>query len=109
MPEPEPEVMTMQERRLVEFPYEGAIRKAVMPLVTVMAVPLQDEDAPVVVGSELGVPLPAMVIPILLGTFTPEVQEQLPAGMLMVSPSMAVCVGPLMTAFTSLCLHEAAV
>lgn len=103
MPEPEPDEMTMQERRLVEFPYEGVIRNAVVPLLTTIVVPLQDEDAPVVLAPELGVPEPAMVIPMLL-TVTPEVQVQLPEGMLTVSPSAAA----LMAACTALWLQEAA-
>src|ERR1700733_5806688 len=110
MPDPEPEAMTIQERRLVELPKAGAIRKAIMPLVTVIVVSLaQDEEAPTVVGSELGVPFPVMVIPMPLGTLMPEAQVQFPEGMLMVSPSLAVCVGPLMTAFTFFWVQSTAV
>jgi len=50
-----------------------------------------------------------MVIPMPLGTVMPELQGQEPEGIWITSPSMAVCVGPLMTALTSLWLHEAAV
>jgi hypothetical protein len=50
-----------------------------------------------------------MVIPMPLGTVIPEVQVHDPAGMMIVSPSTAVCIGPLMTAFTSIWLQDAAV
>jgi hypothetical protein len=48
-------------------------------------------------------------MPIPAGTVIPAVQVQVPAGILIVSPSAAVCVGPLITAFTSLWLQLAAV
>lgn len=70
---------------------------------------LHEALAPVVVGVEFGVPFPIMVIPTPLGTLIPEVQVQEPGGMLMVSPLTAVCVGPLMMAFTSDQLQDAAV
>src|SRR6266568_5603029 len=54
-------------------------------------------------------PAPMMLIPMPEGTTMPVVQVQVPAGMLIVSPSTAVCVGPLMTAFTSVRLQVAAV
>ena len=44
-----------------------------------------------------------------LGTVRFEVHVQMPDGMTIVSPFAAVCVGPLMTAFTSLSLQVAAV
>jgi hypothetical protein len=69
--------------------------------VIVMAVALHEELAPVVLAVEFGVPLPMMVIPIPLGTVIPDVHVQDPAGMLIVSPLTALCVGPLMTAFTA--------
>ncbi len=53
-------------------------------------------------ASELGVPLPWMVMPIPLGTVIPDDQVHDPAGIFIVSPSTATCVGPLMTAFTLL-------
>ena len=64
--------------------------------------------APNVAAPVLGVPVPVMSIPPPL-IVMPEVQVQLPAGMIIVSPFTAVWVGPLMTAFTSERLHEAAV
>jgi hypothetical protein len=66
-----------------------------------MTVLEQDELAPVVAGVLFGEPLPIIVIPMPPGTVIPPVHVQVPAGMFMVSPSTAVCVGPLMTAFTS--------
>ena len=73
-----------------------------------MVVAVQEADGPVTAGSPLGVPLPIIVIPIL-PIEMPLVQVQVPDGMLMMSPSTAVCVGPLMIAFTSLRLQVAAV
>ena len=70
---------------------------------------LHDADAPVVPLVELGVPFPINVIATPEGTVMPLVQVQVPEGTLIVSPLTAVCVGPLMTAFTSLRLHDAAV
>ena len=67
------------------------------PVRMVLTVP-----APELLGLLFGVPLPMIDIPIPLGTVTPPVQVQDPAGILMVSPSTALCVGPLITAFTSL-------
>lgn len=61
----------------------------------------QDELGVCVPGVELGVPLPRMAIPTPLGAVMPVVQVHDPAGILIVSPFTAVCVGPLMTAFTS--------
>jgi len=110
MPELVPDAMTMQESRVVEFPNVGVARKAVTPLAKVMLVCVQAELAPVLLAPDWGVPLPIIVMPIWLGTIMPALdQVQAPLGMLMTSPSTAVCVGPLMTAFTSLWLHEAAV
>src|SRR5689334_25339494 len=86
MPEPEPDAMTMQERRVVEFPYIGVARKAVMPLDTVMLVCVQEELAPVAAGPDWGVPVPIIVMPMWLGTVIPVVdQVQVPLGMLMTS------------------------
>ena len=69
-----------------------------------------DVPAPTVPPPVLGVPVPVMSIP------TPEivipevhVHGEPVVGMMIVSPFTAVCVGPLMTAFTSDWLHEAAV
>jgi len=80
-----------------------------IPPEIVMVVPLHEELAPVVEAAELGVPAPTIEIPMLLGTVIPVVQVHDPAGILIVSPSTAVCVGPLITALTALWLHEAAV
>jgi|SRR6516162_4460739 hypothetical protein len=55
------------------------------------------------------VPAPMIVIPIPAGTLMPEAQVHEPAGILITSPSTAVCVGPFITAFTSLLLQVAAV
>jgi len=74
-----------------------------------MTVLLHDALAVFVLGVEFGVPAPIMVMPIPLGTEIPFVQVQEPAGILMMSPLPAVCVGPLMTAFTSDRLQDAAV
>jgi hypothetical protein len=101
--------MSMHEILDVEFPYLGCIVNPLIPPETVMVVPLQEELAPVVEAVELGVPAPTIEIPMLLGTVIPVVQLHDPEGILIVSPSTAVCVGPLMTAFTSLWLQEAAV
>jgi hypothetical protein len=54
-------------------------------------------------------PFPMIEIPMVGGTTTPVVQVQVPSGMWIVSPFTAVCKGPLITAFTSLWLHVAAV
>src|SRR6267378_4085703 len=54
-------------------------------------------------------PAPIMEMPIPLGTVMPLVQVHEPAGMLIVSPLTAVCVGPLMMAFTADWLQDAAV
>src|SRR6202035_680425 len=54
-------------------------------------------------------PAPMMEMPIPLGTVIPLVQVQEPAGILMVSPLTAVCLGPLIIAFTSDRLQDAAV
>ena len=70
--------------------------------ITVLRVP-----DPKVLGPVFGVPLPVSVIPTEMES--PLVQVQVPAGMIIVSPATAVCVGPLMTAFTSLGLQDAAV
>jgi hypothetical protein len=109
MPEPEPEDICIQEIRVVAFPYAGVGRNAVMPSDTVMLVAVQEELAPVVEEPELAVPLPMMVIPMLLGNVIPLVQVQVPDGILIKSPLTAACVGPLMTAFTSIWLQDAAV
>ena len=65
--------------------------------------------APKVFGDAFGVPLPMIDIPIPLRTLMTLVQVQEPAGMMIVSPSTATCVGPLMTLLTSLCAQVAAV
>src|ERR1700733_6769170 len=63
---------------------------------------------PLHVGFVFGEPEPITLMPMPFGIATPTFQVQEPAGILIVSPSTALCVGPLITAFTSDCLHEAA-
>src|SRR5579859_3881441 len=65
--------------------------------------------APNVLVPVFGVPEPMMEIPIPLGTVIPLVHAHEPAGIWIVSPSTALCMGPLMTAFTFDWLQEAAV
>jgi hypothetical protein len=79
----------MPETRDRELPYWGLITIMELPVKLTVIVVLPD-------------PAPMMEMPILLGTVTPLVQVQEPDGMLMMSPSTAACVGPLMTAFTAL-------
>jgi hypothetical protein len=74
-----------------------------------MVVSLHEELAPVVEAVELGMPAPTIEIPMPCGTVRPVVHVHDPDGMLTTSPSTAVCIGPLMTAFTSLWLQEWAV
>jgi hypothetical protein len=94
----------------VEFPYLGLIVRS-DPLLnwSVITVAVQDESGRYVDVLLDGLPLPMMEIPIPLRTVIPLVQVQDPAGIIMMSPSTAVCVRPLMTAFTSDLLHDAAV
>ena len=92
----------MHEIRDVELPYCGDILKATAPF-NVSVVPLaQEDEGAEVLEPEFGVPLPVIVMPICDGTTIPVVQVHVPAGMLIVSPSTATCVGPLMTALTLL-------
>jgi hypothetical protein len=94
--------MFMQEIRIVELPYRGDAEIMLWPeVVHVIVVFEQDELAPVTLASSLGVPLPMIDIPLPERTVMPVDQLQEPAGIWMASPSTAVCVGPLMTAFTS--------
>jgi hypothetical protein len=74
----------------------------ILSMSTVLVIP-----APKVPGPVFGVPIPVSVIPTEIDN--PLVQVQVPAGMMIVSPATAVCVGPVMTALTSLRLQEAAV
>jgi hypothetical protein len=97
----------MHDSRDVELPYVGYIRKPFAP-VKVIVVALHDADAPVVAAALFGVPLPLIVMPMLGGTVMPVVHVHDPEGIWIVSPSTAVCIGPLMIAFTSLQLHDAA-
>lgn len=100
----------MHERRVNDAVDLGVILNIVIVPERVMFVPVaQDALAPVVPAVEFGVPLPMMLIPIPDGTVIPEVQEQVPDGILIVSPLTALWVGPLMTAFTSASWQEAAV
>jgi hypothetical protein len=101
----------MHEMRDSELPEVGCSKNMLPPEVrsSVMTVAVQDEDAPVVLAPLCGVPVPLMVMPMPLGTVTPVVQVHVPEGRLIVSPLTAVCVGPLITAFTALWLQEAAV
>jgi hypothetical protein len=99
----------MQEMRDVEFPNCGAILKPTT-LAKVMLVPLHEALGPNVAAVELGVPVPVIVMPIPDGTVMPlahVVGEH--GGMMMMSPSTAVCVGPLITALTLAWLQLAAV
>jgi hypothetical protein len=100
----------MHEMWDMAFPTEGVMENMdPEERSSVRTVLLHDEPAPVVPGSELGVPLPTIEIPMPLGTTMPEVHVQDPAGTLIVSPSTALCVGPFITAFTSCWRQEAAV
>ena len=63
---------------------------------------------PLHVGFVFGDPDPMMLMPMPAGMTIPVCQVQEPEGISIVSPSTALCVGPLITAFTSDCLHEAA-
>ena len=101
----------MQEMRVSDELAVGCSRNMLPPDVrlSVIAVAAQDEDAPMVLAALPGVPLPMMLMPMPLGTVTPLVQVHAPAGTLIVSPSTAVWVGPLMTAFTLLRPQSAAV
>jgi hypothetical protein len=99
----------MQEMRDKEELVVGRSRKTLLFELSVMTVAVQEEDAPVVLALLLGVPLPMMVIPTPLGTVMPDVHVQEPDGIWITSPLTAVCVGPLMTAFTSLWLQDLAV
>lgn len=74
----------------------------------VIAVAVHEESEPNVDGLDDGVPLPLIVIPTLL-IVTPEDHVQEPEGIWITSPSTAVCVGPLITAFTAAWLQDAAV
>src|ERR1700690_4097000 len=99
----------MQDRRVVEFPYCGEKEKAVkLPASVIVVFAAQEADGAVVVASEFGVPFPVMVMPMFDGTTMPEDHAHVPAGMLMISPSTAVCEPPthvpplaLIQAFTS--------
>jgi hypothetical protein len=75
----------------------------------VISVAVQEEDAPETEGATLGVPVPRMVMPIPAGMTIPALQVHIPAGIWMISPSTAVCMGPFTSVFTSGWLHVAAV
>ena len=109
MPVVPPGCISMQDILEVLFPTWGLIVKALTPPFIVMFVAVQEAEAVKVAAVELGVPEPMIVIPMLLGTTIPLAQVQDPDGILMMSPSTAVCVGPLMIALTSTWLQEAAV
>jgi hypothetical protein len=93
----------MQETRTVELPYCGVkdIRNMEAPALSMISVAVHELDAPLVLEPDWGVPAPIRVNPTPPGADRFEVHVQLPAGMLIVSPLTTVCVGPLMTAFTS--------
>jgi hypothetical protein len=95
--------MSMQEMRVVEFPFRGwkFIKKFDDPPLSMISVAVQELAAPVVLALEFGVPEPIRVIPTLAGGTRFEAHVHIPAGTLMISPSTAVWIGPLMTAFTS--------
>ena len=94
--------MSMQDRRVVELPNcgENAIRNVDDPALSTITVAWQEAAAPVLPDPGLGVPEPISVKPTLLGGMRFEVHMQVPAGMLITSPSTTVCVGPLITALT---------
>jgi hypothetical protein len=88
--------------RIVELPAFGVkfIRKLVDPALSRIFVAVQEADAPIVFEVEFGVPAPARVNPTPL-TEILLAQVQVPAGMLITSPSTTLCSGPLMRALTS--------
>jgi Mn2+/Fe2+ NRAMP family transporter len=90
-------VIIMQDNLIVELPKVGANPNILYAVdaVYVIEVCLQDADASIISGVLLGVPVPVIVIPLLLGTEIPPVQVQEPAGIIIVSPSAATCTGPL--------------
>jgi hypothetical protein len=69
----------IQEMREAAFPKVGVIVNVVPPEI-VIAVWLQDELGPIVAAVELGVPVPAMVMPIFDGTEMPLDHVHDPAG-----------------------------
>lgn len=82
-------------------------KKGLLPVSirVVFAVP-----GPTVPPPELGVPVPVMSMPTpVMAMPEDQLQGEPVVGMMILSPSTAVCVGPLITAFTSDWLHEAAV
>jgi hypothetical protein len=88
---------------MVELPKVGAevIRYVEFPALSIIFVAVQDADAPVEPAPELGVPAPVKVNPTPLGMDKREFHVQVPDGTLIVSPLTTLCVGPLITAFTS--------
>jgi hypothetical protein len=72
----------MHEIRDVESPYRGFVSNiyARPGRLSIRAVFVQDELAPVVLAPLFGVPDPMIVIPIFDGTTTPFVQVHDPAG-----------------------------
>lgn len=81
-----------------------AIIGALLPALSMMIVervPALNELGPV-----FGVPLPVKVIP--TGIDNSLVQMQVPAGIIIVSPFAAVCVGPFITALTEVSWQDAA-
>jgi hypothetical protein len=103
--------ISIHETRVVEFPASGwrYINGFVDPEFTMISVAVQELAAPVAVPPEAGVPEPISVRPIFAGGTRFDVQVQVPDGTVIISPSTALWVGPLMTAFTSLWLQDAAV
>lgn len=84
------------------------LKSAEAPLGIVDAMLVELVPAPLVEGPVFGVPDPMMEMP-TPEIVIPELHEQEPAGIMIVSPLTAVCVGPLMTAFTSEVLQDEAV
>jgi hypothetical protein len=84
------------------------LKSAEAPLGIVDAMIVELVPAPLVEGPVFGVPDPMIEMP-TPETVIPEFHVQFPDGIMIVSPLTAVCVGPLMTAFTSAVLHDAAV
>jgi hypothetical protein len=93
---------SIQEILIKGAPYAGvALKNCPLPTRTVC---WQVELAPGSPGVLFGVPVPVIVMASPLRTVIAEVHCELPpehAGIMIVSPFTAVCVGPLMTAFTS--------
>jgi hypothetical protein len=86
--------MSMQEIRIVAVSEEGenCIKRFEVPALSVMTVPVeQDDDAPLVLEPEFGVPEPISVKLMPDGATRFDVHVALPEGMFTVSPLTTVC------------------